>query len=120
MKVVFALILLAACAKPNELATLQDEAATLEKFHQKQLDAFAKRLDDVFHRAMVIPPNLPSTNEVGKLVGEAQERIVALRQILGPCATPNGRREPKWVTQCQTTKTPFQQQVEASLKASNP
>src|SRR5690242_1292820 len=120
MKVVLAFILLAACTKPNEAGALQDEASTLEKFHQKELDGYAQRIVHILDRSRTIPPNIPAINETGKLLGEANEKLIALRQIIGPCATPNGNRDPKFTTQCQAGKTPYQQQLDAAIKAGNP
>ena len=55
MKALFALVLLAACSKPNDVPMLQEDAAAIHAYYQPQLDALAKRVDALRGHAKNLP-----------------------------------------------------------------
>ena len=101
------LLVLAACEKPNEPQQVEDDARLLAKAAQHELDDYAKRIDDILQRSRTIPPNIPGINDTGKLLGEANEKVIAMRGLFGPCAATPEQRDPKRWVQCTDRKTPL-------------
>jgi hypothetical protein len=70
---------LGACEKTNDVATLHDEAITVQKFDQPRLEVLAKRIDDCFQRGHALPQTQPGIGQAGPLLGRARDKLVELR-----------------------------------------
>ena len=86
---VIAALTLGACAKKNDVHVLQEEAVTLAKYYQPELEALDARVQTIFKVGSRIPGNLPGIEDVGKRLQEARDTIVQLRGIISP--GPDGK-----------------------------
>lgn len=78
-----------ACAKKNDVATLQHEAVTVAKYYAPKLDALDARVQSIFKRGATIPANLPGIDAVGAKLTAARDNLIQLRGIVAP--GPDGK-----------------------------
>ncbi len=78
-----------ACAKKNDIATLQHEAVTVAKYYAPKLDALNTRVETIFKRGATIPANLPGIDAVGAKLTAARDNLIQLRGIVAP--GPDGK-----------------------------
>lgn len=78
-----------ACAKKNDIATLQHEAVTVAKYYAPKLDALDARVQSIFKRGATIPANLPGIDAVGAKLTAARDNLIQLRGIVAP--GPDGK-----------------------------
>lgn len=80
---------LGACAKKNDISTLQHEAVTVATYYAPKLDALDARVQSIFKRGASIPANLPGIDAVGAKLTAARDNLIQLRGIVSP--GPDGK-----------------------------
>lgn len=80
------LVALPACARKNDVASLQHEAVAVATFYAPKLDGLDQRVQAIFKRGTTIPANLPGIDAVGAKLTEARDLIIQLRGIVAPGA----------------------------------
>jgi hypothetical protein len=81
MKRTLVVIALAACAKPNDVPPLQEDARAVIKYYTPKIDLATRRLERVYEQSGKVPKDLPGADEALRALVDARDKIVELRKI---------------------------------------
>jgi hypothetical protein len=78
------LVALAACARPNDVPALREEATNLVKYYQPRLEALAHRLDRADQALKSAPQGSVGSDEANRRFAQAREKLNDAQRKVSP------------------------------------
>jgi hypothetical protein len=84
MRFIILAVALAACAKPNDTATLHDEVVAINNYYQPAVDALGKRARAIVERGGKLGVAMPGGEIASNAISMVGQQLAELRNLTAP------------------------------------